>query len=105
MQVSAKMAVCQASPRLIKDRAGDFPNLEVKENGTAEVTVVAEGATLKKEAGSLLKEGGTSIVIHADPDDDYPYYWGGADERGHDKSQHLGSDALSHAPILTRNPG
>ncbi|HYS43550.1 MAG TPA: superoxide dismutase family protein [Geobacteraceae bacterium] len=50
--------------------AGDFPNLEVKENGTAEVTVVAEGATLKKGVGSLLREGGTAIVIHADPDDE-----------------------------------
>ena len=50
--------------------AGDFQNLEVKENGTAEVTVVAEGATLGKGAGSLLKEGGTSIVIHADADDE-----------------------------------
>jgi Cu-Zn family superoxide dismutase len=50
--------------------AGDFPNLEVKENGTAKVTVVAEGATLKQGAGSLLKEDGTSIVIHADADDE-----------------------------------
>jgi Cu-Zn family superoxide dismutase len=50
--------------------AGDFQNLEAKENGTAEVTVVAEGATLGKGAGSLLKEGGTSIVIHADADDE-----------------------------------
>jgi superoxide dismutase, Cu-Zn family len=50
--------------------AGDFPNLAVKDDGKAEVTALAEGATLKKgKAGSLLKEGGTAIVIHADPDD------------------------------------
>jgi Cu-Zn family superoxide dismutase len=48
---------------------GDFPNLEVKEDGTAEVTVVAEGATLRKGQASLLKKGGTALVIHADPDD------------------------------------
>lgn len=49
--------------------AGDLPNLEVKEDGTAEATVVAAGATLKKGRASLLKEGGTALVIHADPDD------------------------------------
>lgn len=49
--------------------AGDFPNLEVKEDGAAEVTFVAAGTTLGKGPGSLLKEGGTAIVIHADPDD------------------------------------
>ena len=50
--------------------AGDLPNLEVKEDGTAEVTVVAEETTLGKGAGSLLKQGGTSLVIHAAPDDE-----------------------------------
>jgi len=49
--------------------AGDFPNLEVKEDGTAQASVVATGATLKKGAASLLKPGGTAIVIHANPDD------------------------------------
>ena len=49
--------------------AGDFPNLEVKEDGTAQATVIATGATLKKGPASLLKAGGTAIVIHADPDD------------------------------------
>lgn len=49
--------------------AGDFPNLEVKQDGTAQVTVIATGATLKKGPASLLKPGGTAIVIHADPDD------------------------------------
>ena len=49
--------------------AGDLPNLEVKEDGTAEVTVVAKGATLREGTGSLLKKGGTALVIHAQPDD------------------------------------
>ena len=49
--------------------AGDFPNLEVKEDGAAQITVIATGATLKKGPASLLKPGGTAIVIHADPDD------------------------------------
>lgn len=48
---------------------GDLPNLEVKEDGTAEATLVATGATLGKGPGSLLKEGGTALVIHAGPDD------------------------------------
>ena len=49
--------------------AGDFPNLEVKEDGAAQITVIATGATLKKGPASLLKPGGTAIVIHAAPDD------------------------------------
>lgn len=49
--------------------AGDFPNLEVKEDGTGQITAVAAGATLGKGSASLLKPGGTAIVIHADPDD------------------------------------
>lgn len=48
---------------------GDLPNLEVKQDGTAQATVVAKGATLRKGPGSLLKEGGTALVIHAGPDD------------------------------------
>lgn len=50
--------------------AGDLPNLEVKNDGTAKMTATAEGATLGKGASSLLKEGGTALVIHADPDDE-----------------------------------
>ena len=48
---------------------GDLPNLEVNEGGAAEVSAVAAGATLGKGPASLLKVEGTSIVIHADPDD------------------------------------
>jgi Cu-Zn family superoxide dismutase len=50
--------------------AGDLPNLEARADGTAEVTFVATGTTLRKGPGSLLKEGGTAIVIHAAPDDE-----------------------------------
>ena len=49
--------------------AGDLPNLEVKQDGRAKATFVATDTTLKEGPGSLLKEGGTAIVIHADPDD------------------------------------
>ena len=49
--------------------AGDLPNLEVKQDGSVEATVVATGTTLRKGPSSLLKEGGTAIVIHAEPDD------------------------------------
>jgi superoxide dismutase, Cu-Zn family len=49
--------------------AGDIPNLEVKEDGSAEATFVALGTTLGKGDNSLLKDGGTALVIHADPDD------------------------------------
>lgn len=61
--------------------AGDLPNLEVKEDGTAEVAVVAAGTTLRKGSGSLLKEGGTAIVIHAQPDDNMTDPAGNAGDR------------------------
>lgn len=50
--------------------AGDLPNLVVKEDGTAKITAIAEGATLGDGPVSLFQEGGASIVIHADPDDE-----------------------------------
>ncbi len=50
--------------------AGDLPNLEVSEDGKVQESFVNEMVTLKKgEPNSLLREGGTSLVIHADPDD------------------------------------
>ena len=50
--------------------AGDLPNLEVGEDGKVQESFVNEMVTLKKgEPNSLLREGGTSLVIHADPDD------------------------------------
>ena len=50
--------------------AGDLPNLEVGKDGEVDEEFVAEHVTLKAgEANSLLKEGGTALVIHAEADD------------------------------------
>ncbi|QUW21458.1 superoxide dismutase family protein [Sporosarcina sp. Marseille-Q4063] len=50
--------------------AGDLPNLEVGKDGKVEEEFVAELVTLKKgEANSLLQDGGTALVIHAEADD------------------------------------
>ncbi len=49
--------------------AGDLPNITVKENGSVRVETVAAGVTLGAGENSLLKEGGTSLVIHASEDD------------------------------------
>lgn len=49
--------------------AGDLPNLLVGTDGTAAVEVVAQGVTLGAGAQSLFQPEGTSLVIHADADD------------------------------------
>ncbi len=50
--------------------AGDLPNIEVGEDGTVSQEFMAENVTLKiGEDHSLLKEGGTALVIHAGEDD------------------------------------
>lgn len=50
--------------------AGDLKNINVGANGTLSTEVVADMVTLEKgKENSLLKEGGTSLVIHSDPDD------------------------------------
>jgi len=50
--------------------AGDLPNLEVGKDGNVQESFVNEMVTLKKgEPNSLLREGGTALVIHEDPDD------------------------------------
>jgi Cu-Zn family superoxide dismutase len=48
---------------------GDMRNFTVGADGKAVVDVTDERATLSPGADSLLLEGGTSIVIHAKPDD------------------------------------
>src|SRR5690606_2034367 len=48
---------------------GDMPNLEVKEDGTVDVELELPGATLMEGEKSLLREDGTSIIIHDGPDD------------------------------------
>lgn len=52
------------------EHAGDLANLVAGPNGTAEAQFVVTTVTLNKEVpNSLLKEGGTSLVIHAEADD------------------------------------
>ncbi len=48
---------------------GDLPNLTALEDGTVKTEFVAKGATLKPGKTSLLKQGGTALVIHAKADD------------------------------------
>lgn len=49
--------------------AGDLSNITVKPGGTLRTSFVAPGVTLGAGGNSLLKEGGTSLVIHEKPDD------------------------------------
>ena len=50
--------------------AGDLPNFTVAANGKGTFQGTAKGVTLAGTgANSLFHEGGTSIVIHAEPDD------------------------------------
>jgi len=50
--------------------AGDLPNIEVQEDGTASEEVTADMVTLDKEGdNSLYADGGTALVIHSDEDD------------------------------------
>jgi superoxide dismutase, Cu-Zn family len=49
---------------------GDLPNLVVKNNGTAEMEFITKEVNMNKgDSNSLLKEGGTSIIIHEKEDD------------------------------------
>lgn len=50
--------------------AGDMPNITVEDDGTVEVVIVNELVTLKEgEKNSLFDNEGTSLMIHAQPDD------------------------------------
>lgn len=49
--------------------AGDLYNLAVTADGTAKVTRVIPDVTLASGDNSLLKQGGTAVVIHAKADD------------------------------------
>lgn len=49
--------------------AGDMENLVVRSDGTARVRVILHSVTLGKEDTSLLRPGGTSLIIHAGKDD------------------------------------
>ncbi|MCG7337212.1 superoxide dismutase family protein [Sporosarcina sp. ACRSM] len=51
--------------------AGDLPNLEVGADGAVDEEFLAELVTLTSgQDNSLLREGGTALVIHAEADDD-----------------------------------
>jgi superoxide dismutase, Cu-Zn family len=48
---------------------GDLGNIGVRANGMTDVSVLNERVTLLSGTNSLLKEGGTSLVIHENADD------------------------------------
>jgi superoxide dismutase, Cu-Zn family len=49
--------------------AGDFENIEVREDGTLKAELINKRITLGKGKNSLRKKGGTSLVIHESTDD------------------------------------
>lgn len=49
--------------------AGDLQNVVVKADGTGEVTELNTHLTLKQGPNSLLKTGGTAIIVHEKADD------------------------------------
>jgi Cu-Zn family superoxide dismutase len=49
--------------------AGDLGNIEVAASGVGTVQQTVKGVTLKKGDHSLLRDEGTSIVLHGGPDD------------------------------------
>lgn len=50
--------------------AGDLPNLVVSEDGKVKAELFAANAALSGGSKSLLKPGGTALVIHESADDD-----------------------------------
>jgi len=49
--------------------AGDMGNVRVDPSGSAEISLMNERVTLEAQPNSLLKPGGTSLVLHANADD------------------------------------
>jgi Cu-Zn family superoxide dismutase len=49
--------------------AGDLEDITVKSDGKLKVTLIDTDVTLGTGPNSLLKEGGTALVIHEKPDD------------------------------------
>jgi superoxide dismutase, Cu-Zn family len=50
--------------------SGDLPNLVVRDDGRGVLTAVARGVAIRgRDPDSLLRPGGTSLVVHASPDD------------------------------------
>ncbi|UOQ48107.1 superoxide dismutase family protein [Gracilibacillus caseinilyticus] len=60
---------------------GDMPNLEVSADGTADVEFELQGVTLMDGDKSLLREDGTSIIIHSGQDDGVSQPSGNSGER------------------------
>jgi Cu-Zn family superoxide dismutase len=61
--------------------AGDLPNIRVKDDGAFRGSFLAPLVTLREGEHSLLRGGGTSIMIHAKPDDGATDPSGGAGDR------------------------
>jgi superoxide dismutase, Cu-Zn family len=49
--------------------AGDMPDIEVPADGNLTFDVLNPGVTLKAGANSLLKDGGTALMLHGGADD------------------------------------
>ena len=60
---------------------GDLPNIEADESGKVEAEIMAPNATLLEDDLSFLRGDGTSLVIHAGPDDGMSQPGGDAGER------------------------
>ena len=61
--------------------AGDLPNLIVDASGKAHVEIIDQNVTLVTGSSSLLKTGGTALVIHDKADDDHSQPSGNAGDR------------------------
>ncbi|HZG71583.1 MAG TPA: superoxide dismutase family protein, partial [Chondromyces sp.] len=62
--------------------AGDLPNIEVAEDGTVQQEMTSEMISLsKEEKNTLLKSGGSALVIHEKPDDQKSQPSGNAGDR------------------------
>jgi Cu-Zn family superoxide dismutase len=61
--------------------AGDLPNLVIGPDGSASYTLPAPLVTLRPGSASLLRQGGTSLVIYERPDDDRSQAEGNAGAR------------------------
>lgn len=48
---------------------GDFPNLNIGEDGTGALESIVDGATLQEGDSALLDADGAAFIIHAGPDD------------------------------------
>ena len=57
------------NPEIPKPHAGDMPNLAVKPNGTAKLTVEDSRVTLGDGSNSVFANGGTVLMIHDKADD------------------------------------